>query len=96
MNTKQFIVAVAIVAAYGAVNAQETESVNPAKDFVSTKTRAQVIDELKQARADGSYVMVGSEEYPGHAEAMARRHRMVGEPTDVARDSKPEMPVSGS
>jgi hypothetical protein len=43
MNPKQLIAAVAMFAATGAVFAQATEYVNPAANFVSTKTRAQVI-----------------------------------------------------
>ncbi|HTD02492.1 DUF2147 domain-containing protein [Undibacterium sp.] len=41
-----------------------------ATDFTAAKTRAEVIAELKQARAEGSYI-VGGEEYPG--QSLARK-----------------------
>jgi len=54
MNAKRLIATVAVFAATGSVFAQQTETVDPAANFVSTRTRAEVIAELKQARADGS------------------------------------------
>jgi hypothetical protein len=96
MNPKQLIAAVAMFAATGAVFAQATEYVNPAANFVSTKTRAQVYEELKQAQANGTYVTAGSEDFPGQTEILARSHRISGEATGLARDSKPQSNVSGS
>jgi hypothetical protein len=53
MKAKHLIAAVAVFAAAGSVFAQQTEFVAPDANFVSTKTRAQVVSELKQARANG-------------------------------------------
>jgi hypothetical protein len=52
MNIKNLVAAVALVAAAGSVFAQEY--VVPDEGFVSTRTRAEVIAEIKQARADGT------------------------------------------
>jgi hypothetical protein len=95
MNLKQLIAAVAVFAASGAVFAEQTEIVEPAKNFVSTKTRAQVYEELKQAQANGVYV-TGGEEAPGQAEMLARSHRE-DDATGLASDSKkPQSTMSGS
>lgn len=51
MNAKHLIAAVAVLASTGSVLAQEY--VDPAANFVSTRTRAEVIAELKQTQADG-------------------------------------------
>lgn len=64
MNAKKLIAAVAACVAASAVFAQQTEYVQPDAGFVSTKTRAQVIAELEQAKADGSYALA-HQEYPG-------------------------------
>lgn len=52
MNAKHLIAAVAVLASAGSVLAQDY--VPPDAGFSSTKTRAEVIAELHQARADGS------------------------------------------
>lgn len=52
MNAKHLIAAVAVLAATGSAIAQEY--VAPDANFVSTKSRAEVVAELRQARADGS------------------------------------------
>jgi hypothetical protein len=63
MNTKKLIAAVAIFAAAGSSFAAEvTEGVWPA--FTSTKTRAEVVAELQQAKADGSYALA-HQQYQG-------------------------------
>lgn len=63
MNAKKLIAAVVVFAAAGSTFAGEvTEGVWPA--FTSTKTRAEVIAELKAAQADGSYALA-HQEYSG-------------------------------
>jgi hypothetical protein len=63
MNTKKLFAAVAIFAATGTTFAAEvTEGVWPA--FTPTKTRAEVVAELQQAKADGSYALV-HQQYQG-------------------------------
>jgi hypothetical protein len=49
MNTKQMIIAVAMLAVTGTVFAQTSEYTDPNEGFVSTKTRAQVQAELGQS-----------------------------------------------
>jgi hypothetical protein len=61
MNTKHLIAAVAMIASTGSVFAQQTAWVDPAANFVSAKTRADVTAELKQAQAEGAYVAGGAE-----------------------------------
>jgi hypothetical protein len=53
MNVKNLIAAIAVLAATGSAFAQTGEYIEPAQ-FVSTKTRAEVIAELNQAYADGT------------------------------------------
>jgi len=60
MNTKQLTAAVILFAAAGAAMAEAPYP--PETSFVSTKTRADVIAELQQARAQG-LIAVGNE-YP--------------------------------
>ncbi|WDZ97019.1 DUF4148 domain-containing protein [Herbaspirillum sp. WKF16] len=59
MNTRHLLIALVLAAASSAVTA-ETYAQTPA---AHGKTRAQVVDELKQARADGSMTVADSE-YP--------------------------------
>jgi hypothetical protein len=54
MNAKKLTAAVIMFAAAGATFAQNAEFVAPDANFVSSKSRAEVIAELKQAKADGS------------------------------------------
>lgn len=61
MHVKHLVAAFAILASTGSVLAQEF--VDPAANFVSTRTRAEVIAELKQAQADGTDRVLESE-YP--------------------------------
>lgn len=60
MNTRHLLIALALAATSGAVLAQNvsTQAAN-----VQGKSRAQVIEELKQARADGS-LSVADYDYP--------------------------------
>lgn len=74
MKTKQLIVTAAMLIATGAAFAQQTESVAPDANFVSTKSRAEVIAELKQAQANGVYA-VGGEEFPGQIAVKNTRSR---------------------
>jgi hypothetical protein len=61
MNAKKLIAAVVVFAAAGSVFAQQTEFVAPDANFVSTKTRAEVLAELEQAQANGTYVVGGTD-----------------------------------
>lgn len=70
MNAKQLIASVVLLGAAGVVLAQSTEYETPNANFVSTKTRAEVVAELKQAQADGSFV-AGGEEYLNQNERVA-------------------------
>lgn len=58
MNAKQLIAAVAVLAAANTAFAAEWVEFT---DFKSTKTRAEVMAELKQAQADGSYAAARQE-----------------------------------
>ncbi|MFJ3044768.1 DUF4148 domain-containing protein [Herbaspirillum chlorophenolicum] len=60
MNTRHLLIALALAATSGAVLAQ---NVSDQARNVQGKTRAQVIEELKQARADGT-LTVGDYDYP--------------------------------
>ncbi|MES2069634.1 MAG: DUF2147 domain-containing protein [Pseudomonadota bacterium] len=62
MNAKQSIAALTL--SLGAAAAPWLAGTAAAADFSSSRTRAEVIAELKQAQTDGSYV-VGGEEFPG-------------------------------
>lgn len=53
MNVKQLIAAVAVLAATGSAFAQQTEFVAPDANFMSSKSRAEVMAELNQAQAQG-------------------------------------------
>jgi hypothetical protein len=54
MNAKKFTAAVIMFAAAGVSFAQSREFVAPDANFESSKSRAEVIAELKQARTNGS------------------------------------------
>ncbi len=58
MNAKKLIAAVAVFAATSSAFANEWVDFN---DFQSTKTRAEVSAELKEAQAQGAYVAGGEE-----------------------------------
>lgn len=95
MNTKQMIAAAAMFAATGAVFAQQTEYVDPAANFVSTKSRADVLAELKQAQQDGTYV-AGGAEYPAQPTLFAKTNRTRGEAVESASNAKVKSGVAGS
>lgn len=61
MHVKHLVAAFAILASTGSVLAQEF--VDPAANFVSARSRAEVIAELKQAQADGTDLVLESN-YP--------------------------------
>lgn len=61
MNAKHLIAAFAVLASTGSVLAQEF--VEPGANFVSSRTRAEVVAELKQAQADDAYRVLDTE-YP--------------------------------
>ena len=54
MNAKKLTAAVIMFAAAGATFAQTQEFVAPDANFVSSKSRAEVVAELKQAQLNGS------------------------------------------
>jgi hypothetical protein len=87
MNTKQLIVSVGLLAAASGALAQSAEYVQPNEKFVSTKTRAEVIAELKQAHAEGSFV-TGGEAYTDQATVLAKRNRSRDDAVDTARSNK--------
>ncbi|HEY8607859.1 MAG TPA: DUF4148 domain-containing protein [Noviherbaspirillum sp.] len=64
----------------GGAGAGSREAVAPDAGFVSTRTRAQVIAELKQSQADGSYAMAQQEydgQFPG-ADSRVQASRLAG------------------
>lgn len=85
MNAKKLIAAVAVFAAGSCAFAQQTEHVQPDAGFVSTKTRAQVIAELEQAKADGSYALA-HQEYDGQFPALsAQAAKYAGNAKDAGK-----------
>ena len=64
MNAKKLIAVVAMLAGVGSAFAGEAATSEDNLNFRSTKTRAEVIAEFNQAKADGSYV-AGGELYEG-------------------------------
>jgi len=60
MNTKQLTAALILLTAAGAALADSGDA--PGTPFVSTKTRAEVIAELKQAQAQG--LITNGDNYP--------------------------------
>jgi hypothetical protein len=85
MFAKKLIAAVTVFAAAGSVFAAEvTEGVYPTVE--STKTRAQVIAELEQAKADGSYALM-HQEFPGQDPIAATQYaRAQAEKSKLARN----------
>ena len=56
MNAKKLIVVIAMLAGAGSTFAGEAARSENNVDFHSTKTRAEVIAEFNQAKADGTYL----------------------------------------
>lgn len=63
MNVKQLVAAVAVFAAAGSVFAADNGVYVDFSDVVSTRTRAEVVTELKQAQAEGT-LAASEHEYP--------------------------------
>jgi Domain of unknown function (DUF4148) len=61
MNTKKSLVAIAAFAAVASAFAGDVNPFGNSDNFVSTKTRAEVVAELRQAQADHTYVASGRE-----------------------------------
>jgi hypothetical protein len=72
MNAKHLVAAFAVFAATGSVLAQEF--VAPDANFVSTRTRAEVVAEIAQARANDTF-NVKDNEYPVVARSGAAKNR---------------------
>lgn len=66
---------VTLLVASNCAFAQQTESVDPAANFVPTKTRAEVYAELVQAKADGSYYVLHQEYVDPAANFVSTRTR---------------------
>lgn len=81
MNAKQLLATVAMFTATGIVLAN-SEYTAPDDGFVSTKTRAQVISEMKQAKADGSY-RTANAEYVGPVFALTGNASAAVEPVTL-------------
>jgi hypothetical protein len=88
MNAKKLIVALSLLAAGSAFADDMNYPYVKFDDFQSTKTRAEVMAELQQARADGSYV-VGGNEYKApdaHFVSTKTRAQVLAELQDAQRD----------
>lgn len=94
MNAKQLIVVLAAFSATISAFAQTQEYVTPNEKFVSAKTRAEVIAELKQAQADGTYV-IGGEEFPNQFPALAKGPRSRDASVESAQSKKPTSGANG-
>ena len=63
MNAKQLIAAVAVFAAASSAFADPTGNFTDFVNLPSSKTRAEVTAELRQARNEGSYTIAGGQEF---------------------------------
>lgn len=63
MNTKQLIIAAAVVTASASAFAEVQEFTAPDANFVSTKTRTEVMVELRQAQTEG-FLAFQEDTYP--------------------------------
>jgi hypothetical protein len=84
MNAKKLIAAVAVFAAAGSAFAIDGETPVEQKNFVSSKSRADVMAEIAQARAQG--MPVGGEAYPA-APMIANTGRTRAEVSAEARQT---------
>ena len=73
MNAKKLIAVIAMLAGAGSTFAGEAARSDNNVDFRSTKTRAEVIAELNQAIADGSYIG-GGEKYEAQSAQVNASH----------------------
>ena len=90
MNAKQMIASFALLTATGAVFAQAAEYEVPNAKVVSTKTRAEVMAELKQAQTAGTFV-AGGEVYSGDRVIMAQTARPQNAPVVAAGKTRAEV-----
>ena len=84
MNAKQLIAAVVVFAATGAAFAQSSEYVTPNENFVSTKTRAEVKAEIKQAYVEGTLAQRDGEDTARVAGNRVRQQA----PSEVTQQAK--------
>jgi hypothetical protein len=88
MNAKKLIAAVAVFAVAGsafAVGSDDTAHYNLGK---SSKTRAEVMAELRQAQANGTYI-VGGQEFDGQIPATQTQYaRTAPKGTETAQSDK--------
>lgn len=94
MTTTHRIAAAILLVAGTAARAAGPEYVDPAQGFQSSRTRAEVMEELRQARAQET--RVGSEAYPGENELMARARSKPEEQPALARANRPAALVAGN
>ncbi len=89
MTSKQLLASLTVLVASGGAFAQSSDDVQPNEKFVSTKTRAEVIAELKQAQAEGTFI-VGGEAFTEQTPVAAKRVRNRADTVDTARSNKAE------
>jgi hypothetical protein len=105
MITKQLLLVISFSVAAGSAFAQQIEFITPDANFVSVKTRADVIAEIKQAREDGSLDII-DHSYPTlpvvraigktRAEVMAEVEQARADGSlDIIDHSYPTLPVVG-
>ena len=75
MNAKHLIAAIAVFAAAGSVFAEQTYPYVDFSGFHGTKTRAEVVAELKSAQTNGTYVAGGQEYTPADAGFVSSKTR---------------------
>ena len=88
MNAKNLIAAVAVFAVTGSAFAVGSDETIHYNDVKSTKTRAEVMAELRQSQLDGSYAVGGYElqnPVPGATVQFARNAQNA---TETAQNSK--------
>lgn len=73
MNTKDLIVAVAVFAAAGAAQADQTYPYVDHSNVNSTKTRAEVLAELEQAYITGRYTSTNTPEFAAQTSIAANK-----------------------
>lgn len=94
MNAKTLIAAVAVCVVAGTVSAEQTYPYVDSTGFKSTKTRAEVIDELARSKADGSYERLHQEfwgQYPNqrkYRDAGSSGNGNTSTPADDAKDKQ--------
>ncbi len=94
MNVKRLLACHALFFASASAFAQTQDYVSSDRNFVSGRTRAEVIAELQQAWVDGSLV-IGGEEYPGQFPMQATMQRSRAAAIDAAQNKKAWSGASG-